>query len=80
MISLAYGQGNYVLVRKRVSSIYVLSLIIGCVLLLAIFPFATQFLKLAGTPDDLIREGVSYFKGRASNHGMNYFLIMFTYL
>lgn len=62
MISLAYGQGNYVLVRKRVSSIYVLSLIIGCVLLLAIFPFATQFLKLAGTPDDLIREGVSYFK------------------
>ena len=61
-ISHAYGKGDYLLVRKRVSSIYILCLIIGLLLLITIYPFANGFLKLAGTPDDLIQEGVSYFR------------------
>lgn len=61
-ISHAYGKGDFLLVRKRVSSIYVLCLLIGLLILLTIFPFANEFLKLAGTPDDLIKEGSSYFR------------------
>lgn len=60
-ISLAYGMGDFALVRKRVSTLYTLSLISGLVILLAILPFTDRFLRFAGTPDTLIEVGRQYF-------------------
>ena len=60
-ISLAYGQGDLLLVRKRVSSLYAISLGVGLLMLLAIAPFSVGFLRLAGTPEELIAVGARYF-------------------
>lgn len=61
LISRAYGEGNYELVRKRVSSLYAISLGVGLLMLGAILPFTGQFLRLAGTPETLIEVGTQYF-------------------
>ena len=60
-ISRAYGEGDFVLVRRRVSSVYAISLIAGLGMLAAILPFTTRFLRLAGTPEELIAVGTQYF-------------------
>ena len=60
-ISLAYGKGDFALVRRRVSSLYAICLAVGLVMLFAILPFTRQFLKIAGTPDTLIAVGTQYF-------------------
>ena len=60
-ISRAYGEGNLPLVRKRVSSLYVICLAVGLVMLAVILLFTNGFLRLAGTPDELIAVGAQYF-------------------
>ena len=60
-ISRAYGEGNFTLVRKRVSSLYVICLTAGLAMLALILPFTNGFLRLAGTPDELIAVGARYF-------------------
>jgi len=60
-ISRAYGEGELLLVRKRVSSLYALSLALGLLILLVILPFRRGFLRLAGAPEALIDVGVEYF-------------------
>ena len=61
LISRAYGEGNFALVRKRVSSLYAIALAVGLIMLAAILPFTGQFLRLAGTPETLIAVGAQYF-------------------
>jgi len=60
-ISRAYGEGDFVLVRKRVSTLYTISLSVGLLMLAVILPFTSGFLRLAGTPDELIAVGRQYF-------------------
>ena len=60
-ISRAYGEENFQLVKKRVSTLYVLCLGIGLLMLGCILPFTGKFLALAGTPQELIAEGSRYF-------------------
>ena len=60
-ISRAYGEGDFLLVRQRVSSLYALSLTLGLLILAAILPFTESFLRLAGTPGELIAVGKEYF-------------------
>ena len=60
-ISLAYGRGDLQLVRQRVSSLYAISLTVGLLMLVAIAPFTERFLRLAGTPEELIAVGARYF-------------------
>lgn len=60
-ISLAYGKGDYKMVRERVSSLYVMVVLLGAAVLLGILPFNEQFLKMAGTPAELIAVGKQYF-------------------
>lgn len=60
-ISLAYGKGDYKMVRQRVSSLYVMCMVMGGLVLLGILPFTEQFLKMAGTPEELIAVGKQYF-------------------
>ena len=60
-ISRAYGEGNLLLVRRRVSSLYVISLAVGLAMFALIAPFTGGFLRLAGTPEELIAVGARYF-------------------
>lgn len=60
-ISLAYGKGDFKLVRERVSTLYILCIFMGALVLLGILPFSEQFLRMAGTPEELIAVGKSYF-------------------
>ena len=60
-ISRAYGEGDYLLVRKRVSTLYTISLGVGLLMLAVILPLTDRFLRLAGTPDELIAVGREYF-------------------
>ncbi len=60
-ISRAYGEGDFAMVRKRVSSLYVICLAVGLAMLALILPFTNAFLRLAGTPDALIAVGARYF-------------------
>lgn len=60
-ISAAYGAGDYLLVKKRVSTLFALCFLLGSGLLLLLVPFAPQFLRLARTPERFIEEGTQYF-------------------
>ena len=60
-ISHAFGQGDYDLVHKRVSSLYAISFTVGVGMLAIILPFTGQFLQMAGTPETLIAVGSQYF-------------------
>ncbi|MDD3429484.1 MAG: MATE family efflux transporter, partial [Oscillospiraceae bacterium] len=60
-ISEAYGAGDYQLVQKRVSTLFAMCTILGCAILFGILPFTTSFLRLAGTPEELITIGAQYF-------------------
>ena len=60
-ISRAYGEGDFPLVRQRVSTLYAVSLSVGLLMLAVILPLTDRFLRLAGTPDELIRVGREYF-------------------
>lgn len=61
-VSEAYGAGDYELVKKRVSSLYALCAMVGILLLGLLVPFAPQFLRLAGTPEEFLTDGISYFR------------------
>ncbi|MDO5293260.1 MAG: MATE family efflux transporter [bacterium] len=60
-VSEAYGAGDYELVKKRVSSLYMMCVAIGAVVLIGILPFTRQFLRMANTPETLIDVGQKYF-------------------
>lgn len=61
-VSEAYGAGDFELVKKRVSSLFALCAIVAAVLLGVLFPFAPQFLRFAGTPEEFLADGISYFR------------------
>lgn len=61
LISRAFGEENFELVRKRVSTLYTLCLIAGLAILLIILPMTGSFLRFAGTPEELISTGQAYF-------------------
>ncbi len=60
-ISRAYGEEDFLLVRQRVSTLYTISLGVGVAMLAVILPFTDRFLRLAGTPAELISVGREYF-------------------
>lgn len=59
-ISEAYGAGDYVMVKKRLSTLIMICVMLGIIVLMLI-PFTSQFLKLMGTPEDFIEVGTKYF-------------------
>lgn len=60
-ISAAYGAGDYALVKKRVSTLFALTALMGAAILAILLPFTESFLRLAKTPEMFIREGSAYF-------------------
>ncbi len=73
LISRAFGMGDYQLVKKRVSTLYAIAMGAGILVLVTILPFVGPFLRFAGTPEELIEEGASYF-------AVQLFVIVFTFL
>ncbi len=75
-ISEAYGAGDYDLVRKRVSSVYFLCFVISIPVLLVI-PFTPQFLRLNGTPEELIEASGQYFAVELVNIAVSFFTTVY---
>ena len=75
-ISEAYGAGNYDLVRKRVSTVYFLCFIISIPVLLVI-PFTPEFLRLNGTPEELIEASGQYFAVELINIAVTFFTTVY---
>jgi len=71
-ISEAYGAGDYTLVKKRVSTVYAICGIIS-LLVLMIIPFAESFLRLNGTTETMIADGVQYFTVELAAIVLNFF-------
>ena len=62
LISERYGKGDYEQVRTATSTLYVGTIIISLLLALILIPFADPFLRILNTPDELIKEGMGYFR------------------
>ena len=60
-ISEAYGEGNFELVKRRVSTLFALCGLLGMAILAILIPVAPHFLRLANTPEEFIEEGTVYF-------------------
>ena len=61
-ISEAYGRGDDVQVRQRVATVYAMAVLVSLVVAGTLIPFASPFLRLLQTPEDLIEAGVGYFR------------------
>lgn len=61
IIARHFGAGNMEMVRKRISSILFLTFSIAALMLVALIPFAKQFLKLLNMPQELFDGGTKYF-------------------
>lgn len=59
-ISEAYGAGDYELVHKRVQILFGFAGLLS-IIVLAMTPFTSQFLRMTGTPEDFIAAGTVYF-------------------
>lgn len=60
-ISEAYGSGDYELVRRRVSSLFMVCACLDLFVILMI-PFSSVILRIARTPEELMRAGNTYFR------------------
>lgn len=61
-ISASYGMGDYDMVRKRTSTLYLLAVGLSLLLAVLLIPFAVPFLRLLKTPEPLIDVGAGYFR------------------
>jgi len=61
-ISEAYGRGDDEAVRRRVSTVYAMAVVVSVLVAVTLIPFAEGFLRLLQTPEELIATGVGYFR------------------
>ncbi len=61
-ISEAYGRGDDEAVRRRVSTVYLMAVLVSLVVAVTLIPFAEGFLRLLQTPEELIITGAGYFR------------------
>ncbi|WP_412614690.1 MATE family efflux transporter [Roseburia hominis] len=61
-VSLAYGAGDFMLVKKRVSTMFAMCGALGIAILLVLVPFTPEFLRLMNTPEEFIADGSTYFR------------------
>ncbi len=72
-ISEAYGMGDYDAVRKRVSTLYAMAVMVSILIAVLLIPFAEPFLRLLQTPEELIRVGAGYFRIEVLTLVINFF-------
>ncbi len=53
-VSQAYGAGDFMLVKKRVSTMFAMCGALGIAILLVLVPFTPEFLRLMNTPEEFI--------------------------
>ncbi|MBR6897154.1 MAG: MATE family efflux transporter [Lachnospiraceae bacterium] len=61
-ISESYGGGDYEEVKRATSTLYVGTIIASSLMALVLIPFAAPFLRILQTPEELITEGLGYFR------------------
>ena len=61
-ISEKYGKADYKEVKKATSTLYVGTIVLSLAIALILIPFADPFLRILKTPDELITEGIGYFR------------------
>lgn len=61
-VSQAYGAGDFMLVKKRVSTMFAMCGALGIAILLVLVPFTPEFLRLMNTPEEFIADGSTYFR------------------
>ena len=72
-ISEAYGRGDYETVSKRVSTVYIMAVMVSVVVAVVLIPFAEPFLRLLNTPEELILTGAGYFRIEILTLVINFF-------
>lgn len=72
-ISEAYGRGDYDAVRRQVSTLYALAVVVGVALMAVLVPFARPFLLLLRTPPELVDTGLGYFRIEICSLVVNFF-------
>lgn len=71
-ISQAYGEGDFLLVKSRVSSLYAISILLGIGVLL-LLPFHQTFLLFMNTPYEIIAMGQMYFRIEVCSMSIRFF-------
>ena len=61
-VSQAYGAGDFMLVKKRVSTMFDMCGALGIAILLVLVPFTPEFLRLMNTPEEFSADGSTYFR------------------
>lgn len=72
-ISEAYGRGDYEAVRRRVATVYAMAVAVSIAVAVVLIPFASPFLRLLRTPENLIAAGVGYFRIEILTLVINFF-------
>ena len=72
-ISEAYGRGDYEAVRRRVATVYAMAVAVSIAVAVVLIPFASPFLRLLRTPENLITAGVGYFRIEILTLVINFF-------
>ena len=72
-ISEAYGRGDYEAVRRRVSTLYAMAVLVSIAVAAVLIPFAEPFLRLLQTPEELIAAGAGYFRIEILTLVVNFF-------
>ena len=72
-ISEAYGRGDYEAVSRRVSTVYIMAVMVSVVVAVVLIPFAEPFLRLLNTPEALIQAGSGYFRIEILTLVINFF-------
>ena len=72
-ISEAYGRGDYEAVSRRVSTVYIMAVMVSVVVAVVLIPFAEPFLRLLNTPEALIQAGAGYFRIEILTLVINFF-------
>ena len=72
-ISESYGQGDYEMVRHRTSTLYAGTILLSFLVAVLFIPFATPFLRILRTPEELITAGVGYFRVEIASLVLSFF-------
>lgn len=72
-VSVAYGQGDFKMVQRYTSTLYVLCSGVGLLLIAILLPGTEFFLRLFQTPEALIAEGSGYFQVSVVTMAVSFF-------
>lgn len=72
-VSQAYGAGDFMHVKKRVSTMFAMCGALGIAILLVLVPFTPEFLRLMNTPEEFIAGREHVFQAGVVRNGHHVF-------